>query len=151
MLSDRAADFSAALERLDGRAEWGVKAVADPAALEAAASEPAAALAGGPGAAYIARKKQAAAAADAAERVVATAVRDAHERLCELASAAVLLRAQNRELSGHRGEMVFNAAYLVDEERGLAFAAAVEELGGDGVCFELTGPWPPYNFAEAPG
>jgi hypothetical protein len=44
--------------------------------------------------------------------------------------------------------MVLNAAYLVDEERALAFGAAVEELGDDALCFELTGPWPAYNFAE---
>jgi hypothetical protein len=141
MLEGRASELHGALERLDGKAEWGVKAIAEPAQSER--TTPASS-----GAEYIARKRQAAAARESAERVVAATVREGHARLCELASDAALLRAQNRELSGHRGEMVFNAAYLVDESRALAFAQAVDELGGNGVCFELTGPWPPYNFAE---
>jgi hypothetical protein len=146
MLVERGAELEATLERLDGKAEWGVKAVAEPERLEAQ-REPALAAPTSPGAAYLARKKQAAAARGEAERLIASTVRDAHARLCELAAAAVLLPSQNRDLSGHRGEMVFNAAYLVDEERALAFGAAVEEQGCEGLRFELTGPWPAYNFA----
>ena len=147
MLDERAGELRTALDRLDGKAEWGVKAIADPERLARRADE--AEIEAMPaGAAYLARKKLAARARDETDRLIADTVREAHARLCEWAAASVVLRAQNRELSGHSGEMVFNAAYLVDEERALRFGAAVEELGSDGIAFELTGPWPPYNFAE---
>ena len=47
--------------------------------------------------------------------------------------------------------MLLNGAYLVAAGREDELRAAVEELrarfGPDGVTYELTGPWPPYNFA----
>jgi hypothetical protein len=48
--------------------------------------------------------------------------------------------------------MILNAAYLLDDERGDEFAAAVADLGREhpGVRLELTGPWPPYSFAGPP-
>jgi hypothetical protein len=65
--------------------------------------------------------------------------------------ASELLAPQSAELSGHSGEMVLNGAYLVDDERLDGFRSVVEELGrayaDSGLAFELTGPWPAYNFA----
>jgi hypothetical protein len=42
--------------------------------------------------------------------------------------------------------MVLNGAYLVDEDRGEEFAAAVAALRVPEVDVELTGPWAPYSF-----
>ena len=57
---------------------------------------------------------------------------------------------QNRELSGHEGEMLLNGAYLVDADRVDGLRALVAELeehhARSGRGIELTGPWPPYNF-----
>jgi hypothetical protein len=57
---------------------------------------------------------------------------------------------QRREVSGRTGEMVLNAAYLVRTSREDAFREALDQLHAayapQGVDFELTGPWPPYNF-----
>jgi hypothetical protein len=64
----------------------------------------------------------------------------------------VRLPAQNRELSGHTGDMVLNAAYLV--EAGAAgelhdVAAELQERHAEsGARIELSGPWPPYNFVS---
>ena len=48
--------------------------------------------------------------------------------------------------------MLLNGAYLVRVEREKAFADVMNALqssyGNDGVRFELTGPWPPYNFVD---
>jgi hypothetical protein len=48
--------------------------------------------------------------------------------------------------------MFLNAAYLVDPE-ATALRSALGELearfAGYGVSFELTGPWPAYNFVPA--
>jgi Gas vesicle synthesis protein GvpL/GvpF len=75
---------------------------------------------------------------------------DVHARLQELAIAAVTLPPQNRELSGHEGEMVLNGAYLVEVDRVDALRGLVSELTERhralGARVELTGPWPPYNF-----
>jgi hypothetical protein len=160
MLEGRSADLDAALDRLDGKAEWGVKVIADHdriAERARGASEATQALAaqvdsGPEGGAYLARKKLAAAVRDEADRLIADALREAHAQLGEWACASVLLPAQNRELSGHAGEMVLNAAYLVDAERAEPFVALVEELDArsPGLAFQVTGPWPAYNFAGAP-
>jgi hypothetical protein len=47
--------------------------------------------------------------------------------------------------------MLLNGAYLVpdgDERFAAEVALLAEEHAAAGITFELTGPWPPYNFAE---
>jgi gas vesicle protein GvpL/GvpF len=47
--------------------------------------------------------------------------------------------------------MLLNGAYLVpdgDERFAAEVARLAEEHADAGITFELTGPWPPYNFAE---
>jgi hypothetical protein len=148
--------LSAALERLRNHAEWSVKVLADPGTADAAARARSEALAsadaaGGAGRAYLARKKLERNLRDEAHAMLGGASDEIHARLREQAAAATLLPAQNRELSGRSGEMILNGAYLVQRDRAAAFAAVVEELrerhGELGLELELSGPWPPYNFA----
>jgi hypothetical protein len=159
MLEERGELLLETLSQLDGRTEWGVKIVADRPRLEQrvrADSDEARALAaetaGRPeGGAYLARKKLDALVREEIDRTLTEVVREAHARLEEWAAASVVLPAQNRELAGYRGQMVFNGAYLVDDERSDAFARLVGELESQyaplGLGFELTGPWPAYNFS----
>lgn len=42
-------------------------------------------------------------------------------------------------------------AYLVERERQEEFAAALAELEAAGHELRVTGPWPPYSFAQLPG
>ena len=76
-----------------------------------------------------------------------------HAQLAERALDAVVRSPQNRELSGHEGEMVLNAAYLLEAERAGELRDLVAELQAERAAFgarvELSGPWPPYNFAPA--
>ncbi len=46
--------------------------------------------------------------------------------------------------------IVLSAAYLVEHERWAEFTAEVEEQGrhNSDLRFELTGPWPPYDFVQ---
>jgi hypothetical protein len=46
--------------------------------------------------------------------------------------------------------IVLSAAYLVEQELWKEFAAEVEEQGrrAPNLRFELTGPWPPYDFIQ---
>jgi hypothetical protein len=158
MLADKRAEFEAALELLGGRQEWGVKLIVDREALEAAArgrSDEVAALeeqlaSSSGGGAYMLRRRLERELRNAADRMIDELAEDVHARLQDWADDAVLNAPQNRELSGHEGEMVLNAAYLVQVEKVARLQEVVDELRDRhaelGARVELTGPWPPYNF-----
>jgi hypothetical protein len=145
------------LTRLTGCAEWGVKVLAEPNATAAAPSPDAAATtmeSDRPGHAFFARKRQQAEARKHAAASIEQALADTEATLRRHARASVRLRPQQRSLSGHRGEMVSNAAYLVERSRTDTFTGAVEASGQAlralGLTVELTGPFAPYNFTAAP-
>jgi hypothetical protein len=130
-----------ALARLQGRQEWGVKVLVDRQrfvpATEGAQGEG--------GMAYLARRRGELAAREEARNVAAQLVDEIDGALRAVAVDAARLPAQNRELSGHTGDMVLNAAYLV-EDAGELHARVQELRDRHSVDIELTGPWPPYNF-----
>jgi hypothetical protein len=144
MLATEAARLERALARLHGRAEWGVKAFARPAAAVGSGARPAS------GAEYLARRRAEREAAEHADGAIAETVAGVHARLAAGASAAVLGTPQDRRLSGRDDEMVLNASYLVEHERTADFAGLVDALGRDGLTLELTGPWPAYHFVIEP-
>lgn len=149
MLDREGAELAAALDRIDGMQEWGVKAfLRTPVAVPAADPSPAT------GREYLSRVRERRDAADAGREAGETVVAEIHARLTERAAAAALSRPQDRRLSGREAEMVLNAAYLVPEEGADGFRLIVEQLGRrhepDGVELELTGPWPPHHFVQTP-
>ena len=154
MLDEQHSALVAALDLLSGHQEWGVKLLVDREALEAAA-RPAGSEADdlderSVGGAYLQRRRFEREVREAADRLAVSVAEDVHARLQDWASHAVLNPPQNRDLSGHEGEMLLNGAYLVETPK----VARLRELVGDlqerhralGVRLELTGPWPPYNF-----
>jgi gas vesicle protein GvpL/GvpF len=146
-----------ALERLDGKSEWGAKAFAEPGALDRAAAERAAEQSGdealSPGAAYMDRRRKEARAREEAEEIADGWAQQIHERLARGASEALLNPLQRREVSGHEGDMLLNGVYLVENESIDRFRELAAELDGDyrglGVSVGLTGPWPAYNFVKS--
>jgi len=143
------------LERVRDHSEWSVKALADPAAVEAAVRARSAAAApdagaAGAGHAYVARKREERSLRERSRELVEAAAEEVHARLSEESEAHTLLPPQRREVSGRSGEMVLNGAYLVHRSRADAFRAAVAELTetqrGVGLELDLSGPWAPYNF-----
>jgi len=148
MLEREHADLTAALNRIEGKVELGVKAFAR--ASQAREPEPAAAT----GIDYLTRKRTARDEAEAARDAADATVAEIHARLAEQADAAVLNAPQDRRLTGREEEMVLNAAYLVPQPRADAFRGLVASLAArheaDGLELELTGPWPAYHFAQAP-
>ncbi|MGZ4271067.1 MAG: GvpL/GvpF family gas vesicle protein, partial [Solirubrobacteraceae bacterium] len=105
----------------------------------------------GTGAAYMLRRRRDRELRERAEELAAALADAVHDRLRELACEAVVNAPQNPELSGHEGDMVLNAAYLVAAGDVPRLRAAVEELR-DGhralrARIELSGPFPPYTFA----
>jgi hypothetical protein len=158
MLADGQSAFAETLDRLDGRAEWGVKVVADRARVAqmvrtrgrstsgpGLASRPA-----GEGGAYLGRKQEDRYLRELVDVVIDEAVRESHARLEEWAAASELLPPQRPEVAGYEGEMVFNGAYLVDHDRVETFEGVVRGLSRQysdaGLSFELTGPWPAFHF-----
>jgi Gas vesicle synthesis protein GvpL/GvpF len=154
MLAEQRPTLDIALDALAGKEEWGVKLLVDRSALEAAAEErvpPEEDLAGrSAGGAYMLRRRQERQLRDVADRLAGELAEDVHARLQDWASDAVVNRPQNRDLSGHEGEMLLNAAYLVERAKVERLRELVEELQDRhrdlGARLELTGPWPPYNF-----
>jgi hypothetical protein len=148
MLERERDHLKAALRRLRGTAEWGVKAYAvGRVDAERAAAKPSS------GTDYLARKRASRGAAESAREAVDAVVESVHARLRERATDAVLSPPQTGPLSAHEGEMVLNAAYLVGDADVTGFGALVAELAGrhgqDGLELELTGPWPAYHFSES--
>jgi hypothetical protein len=159
MLEHEHDPFVAALDALAGREEWGVKLVVDPERLQSAAraERPGAddIAERGEGGAYMLRRRHEREVREAAHALAGDVARQIHARLQDWALDAVTLPAQNRELSGHEGEMLLNAAYLVESDRVAELRDLVSELERRhedlGARIELTGPWPPYNFVPDRG
>jgi hypothetical protein len=159
MLEEQRAELGAALDALAGRSEWSVKLLVDPSALEAAArgAEPDASrdrAAPGSGADYMLRRREERELRELTQRIAGELAEDVHARLRECASDAVLNAPQNRELSEHEGDMLLNAAYLVETAAIERLREAVDELQDRhrtlGARLVLSGPFPPFNFVPRP-
>ena len=156
ILAERSADFRAALDRISGRKEWGVKAymarrpeVDDATGETSESASPEA----GAGAAYLRRRRDQLAAQKNARRDTLASAEIIHAQLSRYAAESRLHPPQVPQLTGTKALMVLNAAYLLDNEQEENFAAAVAALDQEyqHVRLELTGPWPPYSFAGGGG
>ncbi len=147
MLQREADALVEAIERLHGKAEWGVKGFVG-AERDRADEEPDA----GPssGAAYMQRKRTEREHRQRALEVAEEAANAVHDRLTSAADDAQVIPLQRPEVSGHDGAMILNGVYLVAEESLEAFLAEVHALQAEyesqGIELVPTGPWPAYNF-----
>jgi len=154
----------AELDRLRGQQEWGVKLFVAQAALQAAILDHhtelgswaddaglhalQARVAGmSTGAAFLLQKKLDTLVVEKAGDVAAWIVEESHARLSGHAVAATTIALQPNPPG-----MELNAAYLVAEQELDAFRAELvslgEEYGEVGTRYELSGPWPAYNFID---
>ncbi|WP_374984367.1 GvpL/GvpF family gas vesicle protein [Streptomyces fradiae] len=141
--------FVRALDRLDGRVEWGVKVHARkeaPAGPRAPAGAPSGAVGGRE---YLRRRLRERDGREEARRRAEEVGRELHGRLSAHAEATAVHPPQDPRLTGDADAVnVLNAAYLVARERAEGFVALVGEVAeSDGVRVELTGPWAAYSFA----
>jgi hypothetical protein len=153
-------DFVDALARLEGKTEWGVKVYCDGKGLVQRVEELSAKVKElkaemeqkSSGAAYFLKKKMDETIAEEVERLNDEYAQRSHNRLASYAKEAVINPLQSKESTGRKEAMVLNGAYLVAEEQLTAFRAELGSLGGDygdlGFVYEITGPWPPYNFVS---
>jgi hypothetical protein len=156
-LSERAHDLAEVLRRVEGKVELGVKAFVDRERFagavgsrseEARELESRIAAAEG-GRAYLEARRLDQLLTTELERLAAEIAEVGHARLLAAAEDGTVGPLQSREVSGRGEEMLLNGAYLVTA-RGAELEEAVAELARRyaelGVTFEVTGPWPPYNF-----
>jgi hypothetical protein len=144
--------LSETLERVRGRVELGVKGflAETPAdtAPDTAEDEPSA------GRRYLEEKQRARQLAEERDALKAGVADASHEQLAAAADGARANPPQPREVSRSDHDMFLNGAYLVAADQEGEFRAALEELekehGPRGAAYELTGPWPPYNFVDEP-
>jgi Gas vesicle synthesis protein GvpL/GvpF len=145
LLGEQAPSLSSALERVRGRAEWGVKAFAAPRS-DAPDTSPASASAG-PGASYLLRRRAERDRAQLGQTQARDAAERAYGRLAELAVASRRYPPQDARLTGYQAEMVLNAAFLVDDAGATELTREISEWDTAVLRLELTGPWAPYSFA----
>ncbi|MFE1176098.1 GvpL/GvpF family gas vesicle protein [Streptomyces sp. NPDC058773] len=145
--------FAAALARIEGHAEWGVKvslAAAAPGSRSAPPAPPrgGGGPSGGAGRAYLERKRGLHRAREQHHDRALQAAEDIDAALSRLATATRRLRPHSQEMTGERGRLqVLNAAYLVTAVREKELLDAVETLRRrTGAEVEVSGPWVPYSF-----
>ncbi|MBV9923505.1 MAG: GvpL/GvpF family gas vesicle protein [Acidobacteria bacterium] len=160
MLGERAAQFREVLARLGGREEWGLNVYVERARLREEVTRLSARLremaeradASTPGQAYLLRKKIEGLRDEEARAETRRVAREVEETLGETCDGAVRLRVLKDEAT-EQGELAARLAFLVSAEAFGDFRAAAEGLAERytplGFRFELTGPWPAYNFAVA--
>ena len=151
-------DFEDNLARLEGKQEWGIKVYVDRNVLAGKIAEisetvrdlEAQMTEKSSGTAYFLKKKLEAATDEEMERISGECAQRSHDRLAGRAVEAVVTPLLDNEVTGRKDEMIFNGAYLAAEEQLTAFHAELESLwddyGGYGFSYEVSGPWPPYNF-----
>jgi hypothetical protein len=154
MLVQRAVEFRAALARVAGHVELGVKAFATEEVLRSLTSvddSSVAALQGeGEGVGYLQRRSAERRGLERAQGLAVELGQDLHEAVAELAADSSLGRLHSSEVSGEEGWMLLNGSYLVPLPRVPVFHETVdrlaERLDRVGVRAHVTGPWPPYHF-----
>ncbi|HEY7171944.1 MAG TPA: GvpL/GvpF family gas vesicle protein [Vicinamibacterales bacterium] len=143
----RRSAIDAALDRVTGHDEWGIRVALDRSRPAAAARSSRTARSG---VSYLQRKK---AQRDATAELAGRArdiVAELYDRLAGVASAA--RRRAAAEMPAQGGPLLLDAAFLVPRSRAKRFNAAVRAqtkvLGPQGYAIALSGPWPAYSFMQ---
>jgi hypothetical protein len=157
MLGRDGARLLALLGRLEGREEWGVNVYVERARLREEVVRVSARLremaeraaSTSPGQGYLLRKKIDALREEEARAETKRVVSEVEARLGRASDGAARLRTL-RDERAEPGELAGRFAFLVPRAGFDDFRAEAERLAAEhaplGFSFELTGPWPPYNF-----
>jgi len=165
LLGRSSAEFAVILDSLRGTEEWGVKVYAgaeDAASPQAAQAGPAAETAGrpdgpsAPGALVTGHSEPVTPDGDLVRPMPAAGDAEAFAEMIDRALAGIAIAsrhftaAQEPGFGDSRKCLVLNAAYLVLSDRAGEFTAVARALtrGYQGMGTGLTGPWPPYSFAD---
>jgi hypothetical protein len=165
LLGRSSAEFAVILDSLRGTEEWGVKVYAgaeDAASPQAAQAGPAAETAGRPDgpsapvALVTGHSEPVTPDGDLVRPMPAAGDAEAFAEMIDRALAGIAIAsrhftaAQEPGFGDSRKCLVLNAAYLVLSDRAGEFTTVARALarGYQGMGTGLTGPWPPYSFAD---
>jgi Gas vesicle synthesis protein GvpL/GvpF len=150
MLEREREELESALDRVRGKAEWGVKVFLSDVEVADAEDDPSSSGGPGMGTAYMERRRREHGERRRAGERVEAACDAVHDRLSAVAVEGRLVPPQRPEVSGHDGDMILNGVYLVADRDTERFAETVSALTDEvaplGLELERTGPWPAYNF-----
>lgn len=146
------------LDYLADKEEWGIKVYVESDVFSRAVSEFKAeiktlnekAASASPGEAFFLRKKR----DDLLRKEVHTALDELadeiYERLLPLTVQGSRGKLFDRKITNKNDQMILNAALLLKKEDVREFEPKIDQIAtqynGKGIYFELSGPWPPYNF-----
>jgi hypothetical protein len=157
MLEERDAALRSVLGRLEGREEWGLNLFVERARLREEVVKVSERLremgeradGSAPGQAYLLRKKIESLRDEEARAETRRVAAEVEERLKAVCDGAARLRVLKDE-AAREGELAARFAFLVARRRFEEFRREAERLAEEytppGFRFELTGPWPAYNF-----
>lgn len=160
MLRENATDLTAIIERLKDREEWGVNVYCDRTVLLDKIAEVSprlremaeSAKQASPGQSYLMQKKIDALRVDEVKVEIERCANEIEEKLKVESVGATKLRVLKVETTEY-GELKAKFAFLVDRKNFDRFRDVAEDLAqsmqSKGIRIELTGPWPPYNFATS--
>ncbi|MFQ5842994.1 MAG: GvpL/GvpF family gas vesicle protein [Thermodesulfobacteriota bacterium] len=152
-------EFSSHLDFINGKEEWGIKVYAGEGAgrkMAEASSEAIGQLderissAASSGQAYLLRKKRENLTREQSIGFLSVLSDRIFQQLLSQCVYARRNKLLSKDATGIEGDMILNAAFLLDKLDVEAFKEEVDALAAsyesDALYFEISGPWPCYNF-----
>lgn len=146
------------LEFIKGKEEWGLKVYAQEGLLREAAARSCPALPEldeklatvMPGEAYLLKKKKEGLVREQVEGLLDKLADEIYQQLHSWCDDSRRNRPWSKEASGREEEMLLNVALLLKKRDVEEFKAHLSRLADNyesyRLLFEISGPWPPYNF-----
>src|SRR3989339_218917 len=141
------------------KTEWSIKVFCDKAIFvkysdknkePSAATDQASLL---PGEAYLLAKKMRKMKEENFKQDLQMYLKDIDFTLSQLADSYRFLQCTDKSIHGRPLDMVMNTAFLVEQQTFNMFKDTLDMLAekykDEGLVFEMSGPWPPYNFCPA--
>jgi hypothetical protein len=162
-LNDYSVSLQESLAQVKGREEWSVKVFSYPETVSdhiAQLSEKVQDLDvqindSSPGRSFLLKKKRKELVEQEVERIGQTHGQKCFDRLSAISQLNTINKPLSKDLSGREGEMVLNAAFMVENDKVAEFIdiakSLKEEYQSEGFDLEYTGPWPPFNFITLNG
>jgi hypothetical protein len=134
------------LQAVGGHVEWGVQVFLTDQPAEEPAEQPRS------GRDYLRRRSEQAGSRERSAEVRRSRVLDAYGTIAGASTHSVVNPPQDPALSKRSEPMLLNSAHLVPRDRRERFFAVLgevqEQLRGDAMVVEVSGPWPAYNFVH---
>ena len=160
LLKENNLKFKNVIADLEGKEEWGLKVYCDSEKLNDSLKKENERVQGiekeitssGKGKAYFLKKKKNELIKNVRNEKISEYTQDSFERIKRACLEAKINKILSKEVTEKKEDMVLNAAFLMNEKRIKEFENILAYLKtkytNEGLIFDCTGPWPPYNFCN---